>query len=364
MKNRFIGLFIGIIISAQVLPIGIGVLAGFSDNSSQNEISSVQPVEIGLKLSESQTEINIYKSKILSASTDVDDTNFIYQWNTSDKDIVSVKKSSENKNECEITANGKGVATLTVNVLDKTKFKIVDSTTCEVTVLNNILTLSHKEATIILSESNTFKVDASGPEGVSVTWYSSDESVATVNDGLITAYKMGNAIITAKAGDLEATLSLKVLNSIFKLEKMKLINKGETNSIQVDGDISEDAVWSSSDSNVVSVNDGSVTGLNKGMATITLTSKELGISSSCIVMVKDGTNDVTELLTGKKADAAQNPGNWYYLCESNNVTTEGIPTFDNGLIHANVLTVGTSGANFFYLRYQPDNVGDVIYKVT
>ena len=37
---------------------------------------------------------------------------------------------------------------------------------------------------------------------------------------------------------------------------------------------------------------------------------------------------------------------------------------DNGLIYADITNVGTSGANFFYLRYQPDAVGDVVYKHT
>ena len=47
-----------------------------------------------------------------------------------------------------------------------------------------------------------------------VTWSTSDVSVATVSNGVITAIKMGAAIITAKAGDKTATCTITVLSGI------------------------------------------------------------------------------------------------------------------------------------------------------
>lgn len=104
------------------------------------------------------------------------------------------------------------------------------------------------------------------------------------------------------------------------------------------------------------------------MATITLRSEEDNIVSTCVVIVKGKGEEKAELLTGKKAETVTNPGNWYYLLESDLVTVSEIPSIDNGLITANVTHVGKedgtiSGPNMFYLRYQPDSVGDYIYSV-
>jgi uncharacterized protein YjdB len=45
----------------------------------------------------------------------------------------------------------------------------------------------------------------------SVTWSTSDASVATVDNGVVTAKKVGAATITAKAGDKEATCEVTVV---------------------------------------------------------------------------------------------------------------------------------------------------------
>ena len=44
----------------------------------------------------------------------------------------------------------------------------------------------------------------------SVTWSTSDASVATVDNGVVTAKKVGAATITAKAGDKSATCAVTV----------------------------------------------------------------------------------------------------------------------------------------------------------
>lgn len=57
----------------------------------------------------------------------------------------------------------------------------------------------------------------------SVTWTSSDNTVATVEDGLVTALKAGTATITAKAGDQEATCVITVN------EAASTVMKGDVN---------------------------------------------------------------------------------------------------------------------------------------
>ncbi len=63
--------------------------------------------------------------------------------------------------------------------------------------------------------SDTLTPNITADEGAdtTVTWLSSDESIATVNNGVVTAVKVGNAIITAKCGNLSATCNVTITDS-------------------------------------------------------------------------------------------------------------------------------------------------------
>lgn len=73
------------------------------------------------------------------------------------------------------------------------------------------MTMSKSELVLIQYEQAYVNVDASRP--VSVVWASSNESVATVEDGVITAYGVGEAIITATAEGVTATCVVSVMRS-------------------------------------------------------------------------------------------------------------------------------------------------------
>ena len=370
MRNLGINLLICLIAIALVLPIGAGALIGMSksDQNASNNSTQDEPVEVGLSLSESEIYCNIGTVKALTAMTVSESDSYIFQWDTSNKKIASVKRDSGSQNVGIITAEGEGTATITVNVIDKNQFKIIDSASCEITVIDSSISFSESVVIISLDQSNTATVTANAPDDGEIIWSSEDESIATVVDGVITAHKTGQVYIVAKSGNIEGKLLVKIYNSVFSLEDVKIVGKGESASIEVSGTIGEGAVWTSSDDRIVTVDqNGVITGVKLGMATIKVSSATDDLTSSCVVVVKDGTADVIELESGKKATAAENPGQWFFLCESNNVTIGDIPTLDNGVITAHITRVGDasgalSGANFFYLRYQPDEVGDVIYK--
>ena len=351
-----------------IVPIGIGAWTGLSgsndggaDNSSQGNGGET---DLALALSDSDVAFNIGAIKTLTASIAVESKSYIFLWDTTDKNVVSVRKSSEAQSVCEVTAVGAGEATVTVSIIDVSKFKIVDSVTCKFTVIDTSINFSVDEVIISLDKGNSATVSATAPENGEITWSTLDESIATVENGVITAHKAGTTYIVARSGDIEGKLLVKVYNSVFTLEDFKIVSVGSEGQIAVDGNVGNDVEWTSADNRIATVENGVVTGNKAGMTTLTATSTSDGYSTSCVVIVKNGDAEASELASGKKAVAAQNPGNWYFLCESENVTVESIPTIDNGLIHANVTGVGTSGANFFYLRYQVDDVGDVTYKNT
>lgn len=366
MKGILNILLVCLIAVVLIVPIGIGAWTAMSDsNDGVGDSSQNEEVNVGVSLSETEIGCNIGAIKTLTATTATESDSYIFQWNSSDKNIATVRRDAESDKSCVITAIGEGTAVITVNVIDKSKFKIVESATCTVTVVDSNIQFSASEVVISLDKGNSATITAKAPDNGEITWSSEDESIATVEGGVITAHKTGSVYIVAKSSSVEGRILVKVYGSVFTLEETKGISVGEFASIAVDGTIADGSVWTSSDDRIATVDqNGVVTGVKSGMVTIKVTSSVDDLSATCVVIVKSGNAEVFELAAGKKADAAENFGNWYYLLESPVVTTDGVPSMDNGVITANITYVGTSGANFFYLRYQPDDVGDVIYKVT
>lgn len=114
-----------------------------------------------------------------------------------------------------------------------------------------------------------------------VTWSSSDEEVATVEDGIVTALKEGTTTITATIDGVSETCEVTVkeipLESIAIEEQnvqLKINEEKQLTILYNPEDTTDDktAVWSSSDESVVKVSeDGKITGLKVGTATITVT---------------------------------------------------------------------------------------------
>ena len=370
MRNLGTNLLICFIIIALILPIGVGALYGMkkSEQSMVGNSTQTGPIDVGLSLSESKIECNIGATKVITALTAVESETYIIQWDSGDKNVATVVRDGDSQKTGIITAIGEGTTTITANVIDKNQFKIIASASCEITVIDSSISFSQSEVIISLDEGNTATITAKAPDDGEITWSSEDESIASVVGGVITAHKPGQVYIVAKSGSVEGKILVKIYNSVFKLEEVKIVAAGESASVQFSGTISEGAVWTSSDERIVSVDqNGVITGVKLGMATIKVKSAVDDLESSCVVVVKSGADEAVQLESGKKAAAAANPGSWYFLCESDNVTIGDIPTLDNGVISAHITHVGDangalSGANFFYLRYQPDEAGDVIYK--
>lgn len=130
-----------------------------------------------------------------------------------------------------------------------------------------------------------------------VTWSSSNTAVATVsNSGLVTAVRPGTAVITATKGTLSASYNVTVkaeLESISLNETTLNILKNQTADLTVTynptyTDSDKTITWESSDSAVAKVENGKVTGLKAGTATITAKSSVAGVSDkTCIVTVTE-----------------------------------------------------------------------------
>ena len=250
-------------------------------------------------------------------------------WSSSDTAVVMVD------NDGTVGAIKTGTATITAKSGDKTATCLV--TVSETAVVNpdfpiavDSITLSTTTLTIEPGKMRTLTatVTPSNAEDKIVTWSSSDEKVATVSDdGTVTAHAEGTATITAKAGGKEATCTIAVKPILIAVKSVSLnmtiltLTSGETGKLTAtvtpsDADDSTVA-WSSSNADVATVgNDGTVTAIKAGKATITAQAGD--ITAECAVsvnpiLVENVTLDVTTLTLApgmtKKLAATVKPDN-------------------------------------------------------
>ena len=120
-----------------------------------------------------------------------------------------------------------------------------------------------------------------------VLWESSDEAVAAVEDGVITAKTPGGTRITARADGCSAECAVLVTPAV---ERVNLsadalaLTAGETAVLDAAADPEGDVAWLSSDETVAEVSDGTVTAKKPGAAIIRASVG--GKTASCTVTVK------------------------------------------------------------------------------
>ena len=121
--------------------------------------------------------------------------------------------------------------------------------------------------------------DASGIE-----WTSSDESVATVFHGVVTATAIGTTTITVSNGDSQATCMVYVKGTdgatLRISPAMLTLKKGETHKFSYGNTFGLPMTWTSSAEDIVAVTDnGQVVALQPGNATITLSTSLESVSA-------------------------------------------------------------------------------------
>jgi len=148
-------------------------------------------------------------------------------------------------------------------------------------------------------EQLTYEIAPETATNQEVTWESSDEEVATVDDGLVTGIKEGEATITVTSvadSSVKATCEIKVEPEIkptkVELNKETLTIKATqkeqlTYEITPETATNQEVTWESSDEEVATVDDGLVTGIKEGEATITVTSvADSSVKATCEIKVE------------------------------------------------------------------------------
>ncbi len=197
-------------------------------------------------------------------------------WTTSNAKVATV-------------ANGvvSGISAGTATITATTTGNGITTATCVVTVSSDCesgpveLAMSSETATMYLSEELTLTANilTEHPCDNTIVWTSSDETVATVEDGVITPLKYGSTIITATAvqGGNAVTCNLTVaekdVTAVELVPQAKMMYVGTTQTMSVkltpENADNKSVTWLSSDADVAKVSSkGVVTALSSGTVTI------------------------------------------------------------------------------------------------
>ena len=172
------------------------------------------------------------------------------------------------------------------------------------------------------SETLTATVAPKDASNKKVTWKSSNEAVATVANGKVTAVKAGEASITVTTDDggKTATCKVTVSDKEVKVTGVKL-NKTATSifvgdsetltaTITPENATNQKVTWKSSDTAIATVDAaGKVTGVKAGEATITVTTEDGGKTAACKVTVSNKEIKVTGVKLNKTATSLLVGGN-------------------------------------------------------
>ncbi|MGR5118188.1 Ig-like domain-containing protein [Vibrio astriarenae] len=243
----------------------------------------VEPEIVAVRLVGDSSDKYVGDSWNLSAVATYDDDEEFdvtsqVQWTSSNNEILTVYQGS-----VEAISEGTGVISIRLQDFTDSQQVTVQAYEAELTEVK----LNASESSIVEGNSIVWTATANYDDDSELdisrraTWSSSDETVATVVGGVITAMNPGSASISVSFEDKEDTAQLTVESA--SVESISI--DGGTSSIRVgqstsytatanynngtEVDITDSADWTSeSETHAVSVSAGTVTGLNVGNATI------------------------------------------------------------------------------------------------
>ncbi len=272
------------------------IIATATDGSGKNAncVVTVKDKQLATGISLNKTSATMWMGdqQTLTATVTPSTASQSVTWKSSNTSVATVSSAGV------VTAKGKGAATITATTSDGTNL----SASCSVTVKVKAtgISLNKTSATMWIGDQQTLAATVTpSTASQSVTWKSSNTSVATVSSaGVVTAKNQGAATITATTSDgtnLSASCVVTVKDK--QLETGVWLNK--TSASMFVGDqltltatvtpstASQSVTWKSSNTNVATVSSaGVVTAKGKGTATITVTTTDgSNLSATCEITV-------------------------------------------------------------------------------
>ena len=259
----------------------------------------------GVSLNKKTLTMEINETAVLNATVTPDNaTNQNIIWSVDKPSVVEVDQSGT------VTAKAAGTANVTVATEDGNYKAVCTITVNAVIVEAESINLNLTEKT--LNKTETCQLSATVlPEETAdktVTWSSSDETIATVSEtGLVKALGKGTATITAttvngKKATCEITVKSPVTGVTLNADEKELAVGGKITlvaTVQPSEADNQSVTWSSSNPGVANVENGVITAVAAGKATITVTTVDGGKTAACEVTVITNTVPVTGITVNK-----------------------------------------------------------------
>ncbi len=307
--------------------------------------------------------------QLVATITPANATNRNVTWTSSNPSIATVAAGV-------VTARAVGTTTITVTTADGGY-----TATCLVTVTAKTIRVTGvalNKTSLDLEVDGTYQLVATvlptNATNRNVTWATSNSSIATVNNGLITAKAVGVAIITVTTQDGNYTATCLVNVGPQTVRTTGVTLDKSTLSMEVDGTYqlvatvlpqnatNRNVTWTTSNGSIATVNNGLVTAKAVGTTTITVTTVDGGYTATCLVTVSAKTVRVTGVTLNKTTLAMEANSTFQLIATvlpanatNQNVSwatnNSSIATVSNGLVTAKavgsaIITVTTQDGNY------------------
>lgn len=356
-------------------------------NSCNKEENSIAVTQV--ELNKSVLGILVGETYTLEATSNLE--NSTIEWSSSKTTVATVN------NEGLVVGISPGTTIITTEVGN-------GKAICTVVIKEKELILELNKANLTLFSFPTYKETLQVITDIgdnNVTWESSDESVATVNEnGEVVPLAVGVSIISASVNDVTTVCIVTVIEgpvTLLELDQTELkMDKFDTvklniSSLETQAEETGLQVWQSSNENLVTVDDeGNLTSYGlEGTAIITLTIDNLTVE--CLVTIgptvyvtgDDGDivslwqNEISTTLTDENSDSNGNfvyvDGEDVYVAGYTSNGAERIATvwkneeilysLTDGTKDAKAKTVIIDGLDVYTTGYEDDEQGDKIAKV-
>jgi uncharacterized protein YjdB/flavodoxin len=211
-------------------------------------------------------------------------------WTSSNPNVATVSSSGN------VTAVSTGMATITATTTDGSNLTAKSS----VTVTNPVISVSlNKQVTSLYVGQTTTLIPYCVPENAdntNITWASSNETTAVVQNGVVTAKALGTAVISATSVtgktakctvNVVPTPAASIILNVMTLAMTVDEQFNLTATVKPDDTTNKTVKWTSNNVNVVAVSsDGKVTAKKSGTAIITVrTTDGSSLSATCTIVV-------------------------------------------------------------------------------
>ena len=246
-------------------------------------------------------------------------------------------------------------------ILKCTDFVVEKSLAIKINEGEKLINLSNKAYDVQLA-TGTLNLSVYG-NTEEVTWSSSDEEVATVNNGVVTLLTGGNVDIIATSGKMKTKTTLNIASQSLELSKTNVIldltnNVTQETIIATTEGLTEEVTWSSLNNEIATVDNGVITAHKGGSTKIVVSSGSL--SKECLVIVMSNETqikDTVEPLANVSKDTDTPTNNWY---TKNNSSTSNIFVINEGTLTGTIGKAVTSSTPI-NVRYLPKD-GENIYN--